>query len=153
MGPESAKSFPGQHVVRARPEAWPTEPTPPAEWAVQEADYGRRGTGYVFGAFQPANGEAFTGPYARRTTSNGVNFLEQVEAWLPTEVQQVFAIVDNLKVHRATDVMLFSLAHPRWAFVFQPKYAASLNLIEPWWKILRALALKGQRFETWEAIC
>lgn len=29
-----------------------------------------------------------------------------------------------------------------------PKYAAWLNLIEPWWKILKALALKGRRFET-----
>jgi hypothetical protein len=27
--------------------------------------------------------------------------------------------------------------------VFQPKYAAYLNLIEPWWKILRSLALVG----------
>ena len=40
--------------------------------------------------------------------------------------------------------------HPRWEFVFQPKYAASLNLIEPWWKVLRSLALKGRRFATWE---
>jgi hypothetical protein len=34
--------------------------------------------------------------------------------------------------------------------VFQPAYAADLNLIEPWWKILRGLALKGRRFETWD---
>jgi len=54
--------------------------------------------------------------------------------------------------HRATDVLFFSLAHPRWEFVFQPTYAAYLNLIEPWWKILRSLALKGKRFETWEQI-
>ena len=45
--------------------------------------------------------------------------------------------------------MLFSLAYPRWEFVFQPKYAAYLNLIEPWWKTLRSLALKGRRFEVW----
>lgn len=38
----------------------------------------------------------------------------------------------------------------RWEFVFQPKYAAYLNLIEPWWKTLRSLAFKGRRFETWE---
>jgi hypothetical protein len=38
--------------------------------------------------------------------------------------------------------------HPRWEFVFQPTYAAYLNLIEPWWKVLRSLALKGRRFET-----
>ncbi len=35
---------------------------------------------------------------------------------------------------------------------FQPEYAAYLNLIEPWWKILRSLALAGQRFETWDEI-
>lgn len=153
MGPEAAKSFSGPQVVRARPEAGPTEPTPPAERARQEADYGRRGKGYVFGAFRPISGEAFTRTYIRRTIDNWVDFLEQVDTWLPTENQQVFAIVDNLNVHRATDVLLFALAHPRWAFVFQPKYAAYLNLIEPWWKILRSLALKGRRFETWDAIC
>src|SRR5579872_2929408 len=47
---------------------------------------------------------------------------------------------------------LFALAHPRWKFVFQPKYAAYLNLIEPWWKVLRSLALKGRRFETWQQV-
>ena len=36
--------------------------------------------------------------------------------------------VHNLNVHSATDVLLFALAHPRWEFVFQPKYAAYLNL-------------------------
>ena len=72
---------------------------------------------------------------------------------MPTEVQRIYAIADNLPAHRATAVLLFALAHPRWEFVFQPKYAAYLNLIEPWWKILRSLALKGRRFETWGAIC
>jgi hypothetical protein len=27
-----------------------------------------------------------------------------------------------------------------------------LKLIEPWWKVLRSLALKGRRFETWAEI-
>lgn len=61
-------------------------------------------------------------------------------------------MLDNLSAHRATDVLLFALAPPRGEFVFQPQYAAYLNLIEPWWKILRSLALKGKRFETWEEI-
>ena len=30
--------------------------------------------------------------------------------------------------------------------------AASLPDIEPWWKVLRSLALKGRRFETWAEI-
>jgi hypothetical protein len=43
------------------------------------------------------------------------------------------------------NVLPFALTHPRFEFVFQPKYAAYLNLIEPWWKILCSLALKGRR--------
>jgi hypothetical protein len=48
--------------------------------------------------------------------------------------------------------LLFSLAHPRWEFVFQPKYAAYLNLIDPCWKILKSLAIRGRFFETLEQI-
>jgi hypothetical protein len=150
MGPEAAKSFPGQQVVRALPD--PQERRP-AERAKQEVDYGRRGKGYIFGAFLPATGEALTRPYAGRTIVNWVDFLEHVEDWIPPEAAQVYAILDNLNVHRATDVLLFSLAHPRWQFVFQPTYAAYLNLIEPWWKVLRSLALKGRRFASWEEVC
>jgi hypothetical protein len=151
MGPEGAKSFPGRQVVRARERTG--EKRLPAARAQQQADYGRRGTGYIFGAFQPAAGEALTAPYDGRTAANWAAFLEQVEAWIPQEVACIYAIVDNLSSHRATDVLLFSLAYPRWEFVFQPKYAPYLNLIEPWWKILRSLALKGRRFETWEEVC
>jgi transposase len=169
LGPESAKSFPGQQLVHTpRQQAGVTEPpetvapvaprpspghAAPAGRAPQEIDYGRRGTGYIFGAFRPATGAAFTRPYARRTSANWVDFLEQVDGWVPADAETVYAIVDNLNVHRATDVLLFLLAHPRWEFVFQPKYAAYLNLIEPWWKILRSLALKGRRFETWAEVC
>jgi transposase len=148
MGPESAKSFPGVRLVRALPAGGR-----PAERARQEVDYGRRGKGYIFGAFRPATGDALTEPYDRRTIANWVDFLEKVDAWLPPEAAAVYGIVDNLNVHRATDVLLFSLAHPRWEFVFQPTYAAYLNLIEPWWKVLRSLALKGRRFETWDELC
>jgi transposase len=153
MGPESAKSHRGQEVVRAQTKELPDGTSLPAERARQEADYGRRGKGYIFGAFRPASGEAYTRPYQQRTAVNWADFLEHVDAWLPTEAERVYAIVDNLSAHRATDVLLFALHHPRWEFVFQPKYAAYLNLIEPWWKVLRSLALKGRRFETWEEIC
>lgn len=76
-------------------------------------------------------------------------FLEKVEQWIPPETKRVYAISDNLYMHSAYDVMLFSLAYPRWEFVFQPKYAAYLNLIEPWWKTLKSLAFKGRHFEDW----
>jgi transposase len=147
MGPEAAKSHPGCRVIR---------PDPAGERrarARQEIDYGRRGKGYVFGAFRPATGAAFTAPYPGRTIANWVDFLEAVDGWVDADAERVYAILDNLSAHRALDVLLWALAHPRWEFVFQPTYAAYLNLIEPWWKVLRSLALKGRRFESWDEVC
>ena len=147
MGPESAKSHPGTQVIRP-------DPTGARRVrATQEIDDGRRGKGDVFGAFQPATGDAFIAPYPRRTIANWVDFLDEVDGWIADDVAQVYAILDNLSTHRAIDVLLWAVAHPRWEFVFQPTYAAYLNLIEPWWKVLRSLALKGRRFETWEEVC
>jgi len=146
MGPEAAKSHPGHAVI-------PPDPTGARRVRVtQEIDYGRRGKGYVFGAFVPATGEAFTQPYPRRTIVNWLDFLEQVDGWVDAGAARIYAILDNLSTHRALDVLLWTIAHPRWEFVFQPTYAAYLNLIEPWWKVLRSLALKGRRFATWADI-
>jgi transposase len=147
MGPEAAKSFPGTEVIDPAAKV-----DRPAGRAKQAAGDGRRGKGYIFGAFRPATGAALTRPYPGRTTANWIDFLERVERWVPAAVGRVYAVLDNLPAHRATDVLLFSLAHPRWEFVFQPKYAAYLNLIEPWWKVLRSLALKGRRFGTWQEV-
>lgn len=166
MGPTAAKTYAGQALISlpsskgemcadalTTPPTTFSQPLQPMPRATQEIDYGRRGKGYVFGAFRPLTGEAFTRPYQSRSTANWVDFLSQVDHWLPVQAQRVYAVVDNLSVHRATDVLLFVLAHPRWEFVFQPKYAAYLNLIEPWWKVLRSLALKGRRFASWADIC
>ncbi len=145
MGPQASKSHPGRRLVRPA--------GPKAERAEQEIDYGRRDVaGYVFGAFRPATGDALTETYERRTTADWIDFLGRVEAWLDPTAGRVYAVLDNLRTHSGPDVPLFSLAHPRWEFVFQPKYAAYLNLIEPRWKVLRSLALKGRRFEAWAEI-
>jgi DDE superfamily endonuclease len=106
MGPQKAKSHPGRRLVRPA--------GPKADRARQEIDYRRRGVaGYVFGAFQPASGKAFTQPHERRTTTNRVDFLSAVEAWIDPASARVYAILDNLNTHSAPDVLLFSLLHPR----------------------------------------
>lgn len=137
MGPVEVTTYPGTQALARH------------QRAKREPDYGRRGGGYVFGIFLPHSGLAMTASYSERTTPNWLDFLEKVEQWVPREHAHIVAIVDNLSVHRSLDVLLFLLEHPRWAFLFQPSKAGYLNLIEPWWKVLRSLALKGKRFETW----
>ena len=46
--------------------------------------------------------------------------------------------------HRATELLLFALAHPRGAFVFQPAYAADLNLLAGVWKLLKRVELRNR---------
>ncbi|TWA84528.1 DDE superfamily endonuclease [Azospirillum brasilense] len=106
MGPQKATSHPGQQLVRPA--------APKAERARQEIDYGRRDVaGYVFGAFQPATGAALAQSYHHRTTTNWVDFLSAVEAWITPATERIYAVVDNLNTHSAPDVLLFSLLHPR----------------------------------------
>ena len=127
---------------------------PPARGACgRRRKHGRRGKGEVLGAFQPATGAAFTATYPGRTIVNRVDFLDAVDTWMADEVNRVYAVLANLSTHRAIDVLRWSLTHPRWAFVFPPTDAACLNLIEPWWKVLRSLALKGRRFDTGDDVC
>ena len=148
LGPTVGKKYPGQEVVYAF-----GKEERPAQRAKMEIDYEHHGKGYVFGAFRPGTGEAFTRCYPNRTTKNWVDFLVQVDAWVGAEEQRVYAILDNLGMHKGTNALLFALAHPRWEFVFQPTRAAYLNLIEPWWKDLRSLAFSGQCLQSWEAVC
>ena len=57
-------------------------------------------------------------------------------------------IEDNLSIHVSRHTRLALAAWPEMQLQFIPKYACWLNLIEPWWKQLRSLSLKGHRFET-----
>lgn len=141
MGPEAAKSWRGQRVVVAAPAEEPT--LQPAGRAQQEIDYGRREKGYIFGAFHPATGDAFTAPYTRRTIANWVDFLEQVDAWLPVEPARVYAILDNLSTHHAVDVLFFLLT-PAHAPTLGVRLSAHLRgLPEPDRTLVEDLALAG----------
>lgn len=133
MGPVGAKTY-------FAPRWSPKGQIPKAE-----ADYGRRAKVWTFGAFEPKTGKAFTACAERRRSCDFLAFLEQaLKCWPEGEV---ILILDNLSIHRSIDVQLWALANERVRFLFQPTYTPWLNLIEPWWKTLRSLALKGHRFE------
>ena len=136
MGPTAAKTYRGQRYALRRPYV--------------EADYGRRGKVWTIGAFEPSTGQALTKCYDRRNSPSFLDFLTLVDVAWPNG--EVFIILDNLSTHKTLDVLLWALAHPRIRFLFQPTYSPWLNLIEPWWKTLRSLALKGRCFQTAQEI-
>ena len=138
MGPVSAKSYAAHR------------PSPTGQRPRLAPDYGRRGSVWVYGGFEPATDLAFTHIGAARDTQSFVAFLDALAQRWPQG--RLVLILDNLSTHRTADVMLWALAHERISFLFQPVYSPWLNLIEPWWKTLRSLALKGRVFATLDEV-
>ena len=146
MGPVAAKRSAGQQAIAISAR--------PAQRAKHESEYGRRAKGDVFGARWETTGSCWTPCYPRRTQAHCSDFLCfcYVDQHVPADHERLYAILDHLDRHHCHDLLLFQIHHARCEFVYQPTYAADLNLIEPWWKILRALALAGRRFESWPEI-
>jgi transposase len=134
LGPIAAKTYPG--------EEW--KPGPGR--ATFEPDYGRRGKVWVHGAFEPATGQSTILMSPHRDSRSHIQLLEQIICEFPSD--RWLIIEDNLSIHTGRQTQLALLAWPEMRVQFIPKYACWLNLIEPWWKQLRSLALKGRRFET-----
>lgn len=139
LGPLAAKTYPG--------EEWVNGP----HRATFEPDYGRRGKVWVHGAFEPASGEATLLLSPSRDSYSHIQLLEKVVTTFPSK--KLLLIEDNLVTHKSRDVKTALLAWPEIRVQFLPKYASWLNLIEPWWKQLKALALKGRRFESQQELC
>ena len=133
MGPIAVKTYPG--------EEWKPGPNR----ATFEPDYGRRGKLWVHGGFEPATGQAVILTSPGRDSASHIQLLEKIMTTFPAD--RWLIIEDNLSIHLSQKVKLALAAWPEIQLQFIPKYACWLNLIEPWWKQLRSLALKGCRFE------
>jgi transposase len=134
MGPIAVKTYPG--------EEWKVGPNR----ATFEPDYGRRGKLWIHAAFEPATGQAVMILSPSRDSASHIQLLEKIMTEFPTE--RWLIIEDNLSIHKSRQTQLALAAWPEVQIQFIPKYACWLNLIEPWFKQLRSLALKGRCFET-----
>jgi transposase len=103
------------------------------------------GSVWVWGAFEPTTGLATMLCSPRRDSTSFIQLLELVLRTYPA--QEWVLIADNLTTHLSRETQTALLAWPEVHLLLLPKYACWLNLIEPWWKQLRGLALKGRRFE------
>ncbi len=134
MGPLAVKTYPGEEWKEG------------SQRATFEPDYGRRGKLWLHGAFEPATGQGSLVFSSRRDSASHIQLVEQVITQFPAD--RWLLIEDNLSIHTSRQIQTALLAWPEIQVLFIPKYACWLNLIEPWWKQIRSLALKGRRFQT-----
>jgi len=104
-------------------------------------NYLRHGTVDLFAALNVATGEVIARCTPQHRAQDFVAFLREIDDRVEAE-REVHVVLDNLSAHKAPAVHRWLLRHPRFQFHFTPTYASWLNLVERFFGLLTAKALK-----------
>jgi transposase len=113
----------------------PSLPLKPGRAGTMTHDYKRNGTTDLFAALNAATGEVLTDCRRRHTHDDFLAFLRLIDREVPRDLD-VHLVLDNLSVHKHTDVNKWLAKHPRFHVHFTPTSASWLNLVERWFKEL-----------------
>lgn len=104
-------------------------------------NYLRHGTLDLFAALNVATGHILASCKRRHRAHDFVAFLSAIDASVEP-AQDIHVVLDNLATHKAPVVHRWLLRHPRIHLHFTPTYASWLNLVERFFGLLTAKALK-----------
>lgn len=104
-------------------------------------DYDRHGTTTLFAALDVATGHVIGKCYARHRTTEFLNFLRQIEANVPTNLD-VHVILDNYATHKTPAVHRWLAKRQRFHLHFTPTHASWLNQVERWFGLLTQRQLR-----------
>ncbi len=107
----------------------------------QTSTYLRHGTLSLFAALDVATGRVLGTLRARHRAKEFIAFLAEVDATVPPGLD-VHVILDNLSTHKTPAVHRWLLKHPRFHLHFTPTHASWLNLVERFFGLLTAEALR-----------
>ena len=118
----------------------------------RDYEYKRLGTVSLLAGIDLQTGEAM--PLVRDSHSSAefIGFLKMLDARYP-KGDTIRLILDNLQVHRAKKVVEYlSTVERRFEFVFTPKHASWLNLVESFFSKMTKQMLKGIRVKSKEEL-
>ena len=104
-------------------------------------NYLRHGTLDLFAALNVATGQILASCKRRHRAADFVAFLGAIETSVDP-LYEMHVVLDNLATHKAPIVHRWLLRHPRVHLHFTPTYASWLNLVERFFGLLTAKALK-----------
>lgn len=114
----------------------------------RDYEYRRLGTVSLLAGIDLQTGEAI--PLVRDThkSEDYIEFLKLLDSKYPAG-DKIRLILDNLKVHKSEKVQNYIASVPgRFEFVFTPKHASWLNLVEGFFSKMTKQVLKGIRVKT-----
>ena len=118
----------------------------------RDYEYKRLGTVSLLAGIDLQTGEAMPLVRDSHNSSDFIDFLKLLDARYP-KGDTIRLILDNLQVHRAKKVIEYlSTVEGRFEFVFTPKHASWLNLVESFFSKMTRQMLKGIRVKSKEEL-
>lgn len=114
----------------------------------RDYEYKRLGTVSLLAGIDLQTGEAIPLVSDTHNSKDYIDFLKILNAKYP-EGDKIRLVLDNLKVHSSVEVQEYIASVPdRFEFVFTPKHASWLNLVEGFFSKMTKQMLKGIRVKT-----
>ena len=118
----------------------------------RDYEYKRLGTVSLLAGIDMQTGEAIPLVSDSHNSSDYIEFLKILDAKYP-KGDKIRLVLDNLKVHKAKKVIEYlSTVEGRFEFVFTPKHASWLNLVESFFSKMTKQMLKGIRVKSKEEL-
>lgn len=118
----------------------------------RDYEYKRLGTVSLLAGIDLQTGEAIPLVSDSHNSSDYIEFLKVLDARYP-KGDTIRLVLDNLKVHKAKKVIEYlSIVEGRFEFVFTPKHASWLNLVESFFSKMTRQMLKGIRVKSKEEL-
>lgn len=134
-------SFDEKSQIQALQRAQPILPMDLGQPERRTHNYVRHGTLDLFAALNVATGEVLARCKQKHRAQDFVAFLGEIDARVAPALE-IHVVLDNLATHKAPAVHRWLLRHPRFHLHFTPTYASWLNLVERFFGLLTANALK-----------
>lgn len=114
----------------------------------RDYEYKRLGTVSLLAGIDLQTGEAIPLVSNTHNSQDFIAFLKKLDAKYPKE-DKIRLVLDNLKVHSSEEVKAYIATIPdRFEFVFTPKHASWLNLVESFFSKMTKQMLRGIRVKS-----
>jgi transposase len=132
--------------IQALNRTQPALPMWPGLPARMTHDYVRHGTTSLFAALEVASGKVHGRCYRRHRHAEFIVFLESLAKRYPK--LELHLICDNYGTHKHPAVKQWLATHPRFHLHFTPTSASWLNLVERWFGLITAQAIRRGSFDS-----
>ena len=118
----------------------------------RDYEYKRLGTVSLLAGIDLQTGEAIPLVSDTHNSRDYIEFLKKLDTKYPKE-DKIRLVLDNLKVHSSEEVKTYLASIPdRFEFVFTPKHASWLNLVEGFFSKMTKQMLRGIRVKSKEEL-